>query len=83
MGIIKTTQFNDTVHVRNPHGLVYLDGQEVGETLQCCHCGRHFVVRRGSGRIRGWCAIEGKPTCGRPECVPCVPLEKRMLQMER
>ena len=65
--------------MRRPHGVILEDGQEVADTAQCCHCGAHFVVVRGSGKKRGFCFGKCKgPTCGRPECDPCVPFESRI-----
>lgn len=79
--IIKPDDYSDARHVRNPHGAVILDGQTVADTQQCVHCGGHFVVRRGSGKIRGWCQRCGGPTCG-PQCMTCVPFEKWLKQVE-
>lgn len=38
-----------------PHGAIMLDGVEVAHTLQCPHCGQHFVSYPGSGALRGFC----------------------------
>lgn len=51
--------------------------------LQCVHCGMHYEVRPGSGRTRGVCLMCYGPTCGRPGCDPCVPLERRLEMWER
>lgn len=50
-------------------------------TLQCCHCGRHFVPRPGSGQVRGWCLRCNRPVCG-PACAACVPLEQQLANLE-
>lgn len=44
------------------------------DTIQCCHCGGHFVVRPGSGTERGFCTRCNGFVCGR-QCVECVPTE--------
>lgn len=59
-------------------GYVIIDGKEAGETLQCCHCGKHWLVVRGSGKRRGFCLKCCGPTCGKPGCDRCVPLESRL-----
>ena len=53
------------------------------DTVQCCHCGAHFHVIPGSGRRRGFCLHCMKPTCGRPECNVCMPIEKWLDQVEK
>ena len=51
-------------------------------TLQCGHCGGHFEVRPGSGKVRGWCMNCARPVCG-PGCEACVPVEQMLENMER
>lgn len=46
-------------------------------TMQCVHCGRHWVVQPGSGRKRGTCLRCNGPICG-PCCAVCVPTEQRL-----
>lgn len=60
------------------HGAVLLDGKQVDSTLMCCHCGTHFEVVRGSGRVRGFCLRCSDVTCGAQQCVPCAPIEARL-----
>lgn len=53
------------------------DGTREADTLQCGHCGGHWVVSPGSGRLRGVCRICHKVTCG-PNCIAgtaCIPQE--------
>lgn len=69
--------------VRQPAGHILVDGQVVADTLQCVHCGAHWVVRPGSRRRRGWCLRCGGPTCGQPECDACRPMEQQLERMER
>lgn len=50
-------------------------------TLQCCHCGRHWVPRPGSGNTRGFCFKCNRPVCG-PKCAECVPIEQLLENIE-
>ena len=72
---------------RKPDGWIYMcdvDGN-VSEldTKMCCHCGTHFIVRKGSGTKRGFCMCCMKLTCGNPACDACTPLEKRLDDFEK
>lgn len=51
-------------------------------TLQCVHCGGHFPVQPGSGRIRGFCGRCKGPVCG-PGCAECVPVELQLDNLEQ
>lgn len=53
------------------------------DTVQCCHCGGHFVVRPGSGRRRGFCCRCGHATCGSERCDVCVPHEAWLENQEQ
>jgi len=75
--------YRDAQFERKPGGHILVDGVEVAQTLQCCHCGGHWVSRRGSGIIRGFCVRCMKPTCGGIRCDPCIPFEKRLEMMEK
>ena len=70
--------FGDVQFERKPNGYIIIDGQEVAHTLQCCHCGIHFVSIRGSGKIRGKCFACNGITCGKQECDVCVPFEAKL-----
>jgi hypothetical protein len=59
-------------------GHILVDGKQVAETHQCCHCGGHFIMRRGSGKVRGFCLKCQGPTCGAGGCDRCVPFEARL-----
>ena len=85
MAIIKPgdTEYRDAQWVRKPHGSIQLDGQEVAVTLQCPHCGGHFVSRTGSGVKRSYCLKCAAVTCGGPQCRECNPWEKQMEAIER
>ncbi len=58
-------------------GSIVIDGVVVCETLQCCHCQKHFPVRKDSGILRGFCRNHMKVTCGKAECNPCMDWETR------
>lgn len=62
--------YSDAKHERHPHGLVIVNGQEVATTLQCPHCGMHFVSRKGSGIRREFCLKCGDVCCNRQTCHP-------------
>ncbi len=51
-------------------------------TLQCVHCGMHWVPEPGSGRVRGFCLRCHGVTCGKPVCDVCLPYEARIELME-
>ena len=55
------------------------------DTLQCKHCGMHWQMIPGSGRIRGWCTKCNGPLCGENQMcmVICYPMEKRLDDAER
>jgi hypothetical protein len=82
--IITLDQQLDRVQpVRNPHGGCMLDGVHVADTLMCCHCGKIWIVMKGSGIRRGFCTKCMGVTCGRPECDTCMPQEKRLDLIEK
>jgi hypothetical protein len=69
--------------VLRPDGTVFtsdVNGKVIeADTAQCCHCGRHFVIVRGSGKVRSFCRGCMRVTCGRKACVEeCNPWRKRM-----
>lgn len=68
----------NALHEVNPSGSIIIDGQEVAHTKQCCHCGGHFVSVKGSGKIRGYCTLCTKITCGAPACDTHVPFEAKL-----
>lgn len=74
--------YQDALAVRKPGGAILLDGVQVADTLQCVHCGGHWVPRAGSGTVRGWCPRCSGPVCG-PTCAACVPFEQRLDRAER
>jgi hypothetical protein len=60
-----------------------LDGQEVAQTLRCCHCGGHFLNVKIPGRERGWCGYCHAAVCPNPACDHCVPFEQWLENIER
>lgn len=73
--------YANATHDRRYGGTILIDGKEVAETAQCVHCDGHFVMVKGSGRIRGWCVNCNGFVCG-PACAACIPWEKKMELME-
>ncbi len=63
---------------RKPSGAIMVDGVEVAHTMQCCHCGKHFISVKGSGIRRGFCLRCHKITCGDPGCDACIPAEMKL-----
>lgn len=53
------------------------------DTVQCVHCGCHWVVKPGSGTERGWCTSCHGPHCGSRQCFTCKPLEKWLEEVEK
>ena len=60
------------------------DGDNYRETMQCGHCGMHWIIVKGSGTKRGFCQKCSKATCGtKRECmVNCEPIEQGLERME-
>jgi hypothetical protein len=50
-------------------------------TIQCVHCGQHWVPKPGSGIERGFCMNCNGPICGR-KCAECVPQEAQVENLE-
>jgi hypothetical protein len=72
--------------VLRPSGTIIITDPDLGvimaDTLQCCHCGAHWTVVKGSGRERGFCLKCMGPTCG-PNCLECVPQEQWLENSEK
>lgn len=55
------------------------DGVTEFDTLQCVHCGCHWIIKPGSGRLRGFCMNCAGPICGLQGCMQrCYPFEKQL-----
>ena len=39
------------------------------DTKSCPHCGGHFAIIPGSGRLRAFCQPCGAPLCDKPQCL--------------
>lgn len=65
--------YSNAKHEPHPHGIVLVNGQEVAHTLQCPHCGGHFISRKGSGHRRTFCMKCMAVTCGKHACDACQP----------
>lgn len=53
------------------------------DTNQCCHCGNHFRIIKGSGKKRGFCLKCMQTTCGKLKCDICYPFEKKLEEYEK
>lgn len=53
-----------------------------GQTLQCAHCQYTWILKKGSGKTRGFCTNCMGYVCG-PACVECIPAEQRICNMEK
>ena len=55
---------------------------EEHDTFTCPHCNGVQIVRPGSGTKRGYCQLCDSPTCGKKNCLECVPFLKKIEIME-
>lgn len=59
------------------------DGVKERDSITCCHCGAVSFIVPGSGKVRGFCRMCMKATCGKERCLTvCVPLERKLEVME-
>jgi len=65
--------YTDSKHERHAHGIIVVNGVEVGTTLCCPHCGCHFRSVKGSGHRRTFCSRCRAVTCGKHACDTCTP----------
>jgi hypothetical protein len=79
--LVQADDYSKAQSVRNPSGAIILDGKTVADTVQCVHCGGHFVPVKGSGIKRGWCNHCGGATCGEG-CARCLPFEQWLRAVE-
>lgn len=67
------------------YGIVFDPGSdkpiEEHGTTQCVHCGGHFIMRKGSGKTRGFCMVCNGIICG-PRCAECKPFERWLEEVE-
>lgn len=64
------------------HGGLIIGGIQVATTLQCPHCGGHFVSQKGSGKRRAFCIRCKAITCGKHVCDVCIPIEAKLEHTE-
>lgn len=69
--------------VRKPSGYIIIEGNVVADTVQCRHCGGHYIPIKGSGIKRGWCTHCGGPLCGKDGCFECIDFRKKMDEYEK
>lgn len=74
--------------VHKPAGVVLVtdfDGKLIeNDTKQCCHCGGHFIVVKGSGKPHVHCGRCAADTCSNPRCMSgCYPIQKRFDDVEK
>lgn len=48
------------------------------DTRSCPHCGGHFVIVPGSGRLRHFCTLCNAPTCDKARCYEHDPFARRL-----
>ncbi len=66
---------------RKPKGYGVMTDEGRGyecDSLQCCHCGAHWRVEPGSGRVRGMCRNCMQVTCGAKKCDECMHFMKKI-----
>lgn len=57
-------------------------GTKEFDTHGCPHCGSHFVIIPGSGRLRNFCMLCHAPTCDKAKCYEHSPFMKRVELVE-
>lgn len=67
-----------TLHIIDPGS----DKSQAVATTQCVHCGKHFEMKPGSGKMRGFCMRCNGYICG-PECAECIPQEQMIENIEK
>lgn len=69
---------------KNPSGHILIDGKVTCDTIQCKHCGHHYISVKGSGKLRGYCTKCNGWLCGAPACLlECSHFEKKLEQYEK
>lgn len=60
-----------------------INGEIHQDTKMCAHCQANWIVRPGSGKLRGICLCCGGDLCGKAVCMQgCVPWEQQMENLE-
>jgi hypothetical protein len=69
---------------RQPAGVLIITGPdgraENMDTVQCAHCGAHWVPEPGSGRERGWCFKHAGPLCGAAQCFTTCASQEQLIE---
>lgn len=52
-----------------PGGVLLSENADIAQTVQCCHCGCHFLYIKGSGKFRSHCIECNRMTCGGYYCL--------------
>ena len=68
----------DAEAIRKPAGHIIVEGNVIADTLQCVHCGKHWIPIKGSGITRGYCMKCNGVTCGSKGCHNCMSKEQRL-----
>ena len=58
------------------------DGTKEFDTRSCPHCGGHFIIVPGSGRLRAFCQLCTAPICDKAQCLEHSPFMKRLELVE-
>lgn len=78
------TQYDRVVpDERHYGGSILIDGEEVAQTIMCCHCNCQFLNVRLPGKARGWCMRCNAPVCPNPACDECVPFMQMIENIEK
>ena len=75
--------FGDAIFQRKSRGYFLIDGIVVADYLVCCHCNLHWIPRKGSKIVRGYCQRCNDVICGKKECIDsCIPMDLRLTLYE-
>ena len=70
--LLRTSSKTKAYHIATgPEGVEF-----EAELMACCHCGRQWEYKPGSGKDRAWCNRCKAITCGSKKCDPCTPYNK-------
>lgn len=68
----------DPITQRRSSGGIIVDGVHVADTIQCVHCGMHWIPVKGSKKVRGYCSKCKGSHCGGIKCWECNPFKERL-----
>lgn len=81
---VKENYYTDSLSTIKASGAILVDGKHIADTIQCKHCGGHFVHQRGKAATRGWCFKCNGMLCGQKRCMKsCIPTEVELSTMEK